>query len=550
MSIAPHSGHGESRLSVNKPSVMSQAVEFAPDSIEAKISHAATDFALEFIKSASKGNENVVMSPISLQSLLNMVLLGSTANSVTYNELAKTLGYEGLKLIDDAKNASDRMKPHEAMRSVFESIVTATHLSLGASNERVKNERLEAGLPGAEVLQGKSASNVGAHLQTSLREDATPLSGQLNFTVANLVLTNRDMVELNAGYEKDLKSYYNVKTEVFTAAKETNTSDSSHLHDRVNDWVRNETHNQISQLVTDKDLESKDLAMILLNVAHFKGRWLHTFEKFATHPDVFFNNGDEKQAKWDTLFMRQKASFEYLDLNDISMRRPVDYDGPYGRVRSSDDSETLLTEDTNIAPVQQLSQNQQHKVDQKRANEDAQSKRRAELSQKLNCSVLSMPFSLNDGQELSMVLLLPATRDGVSELQAKLNADVLTEIYGLLHEQQVQVELPKFSFESTFEANEPLKRMGLKSLFDNSAQLGTMFTANRSAHVDKIIHKAKIQVDETGAEASAASVALIHMRTMIIDPPTPIFRAEHPFLFIIRHNRSGMPLFMGRINSL
>jgi serpin B len=125
-------------------------------------------------------------------------------------------------------------------------------------------------------------------------------------------------------------------------------------------------------------------------------------------------------------------------------------------------------------------------------------------------------------------------------------------VYRSLIEQHVQVELPKFSFESSLDAKPTLLKMGLNKIFQDGAELGRMLDGNSSkspVKVDKIVHKAKIAVDEDGAEAAAASAATIVLRNLI-RPPNPTFVADHPFVFVIRHNRSNLPLFMGTVQRL
>ena len=60
----------------------------------------------------------------------------------------------------------------------------------------------------------------------------------------------------------------------------------------------------------------------------------------------------------------------------------------------------------------------------------------------------------------------------------------------------------------------------------------------------QVVHKAFIEVNEEGAEAEAATAVQISLYSM---PET--FVAEHPFLFLIRDNRSKAVLFLGRINN-
>lgn len=550
--------HGENRLALNRPILTKKMEDFSAESIEARVADSTTQFGLNFLKTAATDTkENLVISPLSLQNLLNMVLLGSKDNSATYIELVKALGYDKTNLLsNDGRNITDeRLKPHQAMKSIMQSILSITHvtqhtsslLNTDADNLKTTNS------------DKKENINLEAYLQTSANVSGLPLTEQLNFTLANLVLTNRDKIDIKSDYEKDLTTYYDVKVEQFSSQgsgpKKGGDPDQP-LHQRVNDWVKKMTQNQIEKLANEGDLSDNDLIMVLLNAAHFKGRWLHTFSPRATHEGTFYNNGNDHEGS-RVQFMRQKGVFGFADFGTASL-----LGDPYfadSRTKASDDFETVLTEDgasqrsDNVAsdqPAGSQPSGQNQPPTMELSKEDA---KKIELTNKLNCSALMLPFSLNGGHEMSMVILLPAKRDGIAELQASLTGPILNEIYKMLSEQQVQVELPKFTFEASIDAKANLLKLGVQEIFRDTASLDNMFTVksglNTQAKVDKIIHKAKISVDETGAEAAAASMASIVLRNFI-RPPTPVFVADHPFIFVIRHNRSNMPLFMGLVNKL
>jgi len=61
-----------------------------------------------------------------------------------------------------------------------------------------------------------------------------------------------------------------------------------------------------------------------------------------------------------------------------------------------------------------------------------------------------------------------------------------------------------------------------------------------------VVHKAFVDVEETGTEAAAATGVVMMKRAARPAPPV-VFRADHPFLFLIRDNRSGSILFLGRL---
>lgn len=80
----------------------------------------------------------------------------------------------------------------------------------------------------------------------------------------------------------------------------------------------------------------------------------------------------------------------------------------------------------------------------------------------------------------------------------------------------------------------------MSTAFGAGADFTAMFE-RRDASLDAVIHQARLQVDEEGTEAAAATAVL--MKRVSAQPP---FRADHPFLFLIRDLRTGSILFLGR----
>ena len=65
--------------------------------------------------------------------------------------------------------------------------------------------------------------------------------------------------------------------------------------------------------------------------------------------------------------------------------------------------------------------------------------------------------------------------------------------------------------------------------------------------LSQVVHKAFVDVNEEGTEAAAATVGVMVALAARIELPTPTFRADHPFVFLIRDNQSGAILFLGRV---
>ena len=154
---------------------------------------------------------------------------------------------------------------------------------------------------------------------------------------------------------------------------------------------------------------------------------------------------------------------------------------------------------------------------------------------------LEMPYVNND---LSMVVLLPKKADGVKDLEKELVSDNLADWLARIHKREVQVFFPRFKMTSEFELAKVLGAMGMPDAFSGKADFSGM-TGNRDLFISAVIHKAYVEVNEEGTEAAAATG--VTMKLTSIPTPSPVFRADHPFIFLIRDNQTGSILFLGRV---
>lgn len=95
----------------------------------------------------------------------------------------------------------------------------------------------------------------------------------------------------------------------------------------------------------------------------------------------------------------------------------------------------------------------------------------------------------------------------------------------------------------------PLKSLGMTLAFDSRrADFSGIAPIAESERlfVSDVLHKAFVHVDEAGTEAAAAT-AVIMSQPSAPPPSLEEFRADHPFLFFIRHHATGLVLFMGRV---
>ncbi|TWT84920.1 Serpin (serine protease inhibitor) [Planctomycetes bacterium CA13] len=162
--------------------------------------------------------------------------------------------------------------------------------------------------------------------------------------------------------------------------------------------------------------------------------------------------------------------------------------------------------------------------------------------------ILELPYG--DGS-LSMVVLLPKAVDGLADLETNLSFPNLKRwMASVRHEDEVRVFMPKFNTSSEFEMSRTLETMGMKSAFDaNTADFSGM-TGDKDLFISAVIHKAFVDVNEQGTEAAAATDNMAFGGGVETEPKqAPIFRADHPFVFMIRDNRTQAIMFLGRITN-
>lgn len=156
--------------------------------------------------------------------------------------------------------------------------------------------------------------------------------------------------------------------------------------------------------------------------------------------------------------------------------------------------------------------------------------------------ILELPYI---GDDLSMVVLLPAKVDGLPRLEAVLSKEKLNAWIGSLSPREVFVFLPKFKITSQFSLGKTLISMGMSDPFCAKADFSGI-DGTKDLFISAVIHKAFVDVGEEGTEAAAATAVVMRL-TSAAPSACPVFLADHPFIFLIRDNRTGGILFIGRI---
>lgn len=154
---------------------------------------------------------------------------------------------------------------------------------------------------------------------------------------------------------------------------------------------------------------------------------------------------------------------------------------------------------------------------------------------------LDIPYQ---GGDLSMLVVLP--KEKTTEFVDNNLNNVYSEATENLRIEEVRVSLPKFKMETEYKVGNIFKEFGAGIAFSDDADFSGI-CSNEQLKISEIIHKAFVKCDEEGTEAAAVT-AVITVRCTSVRMSRDIeFKANHPFVFFIRNNKTGTILFCGRV---
>jgi serpin B len=263
-------------------------------------------------------------------------------------------------------------------------------------------------------------------------------------------------------------------------------ADYKNIRQQINNWVEKQTNSKIKDLIKP-DMLDHLTRLVLVNAIYFKGNWASPFDQKQTTDAPFWIAYSQQMS---VPMMTQKGLFGYME-NPNLQALELSY------ASKSQNSDSI------------------------------------ELSS----------YSEND---LSMIILLPRQRDGLANLETMLTDKNLGQWLDNLRWNKVKISIPKFKISAEFELSKTLEKMGMTDAFGDKADFSGMDNS-KELRLSKVVHKAFVDVNEEGTEAAAATGVMITTRGL--PPPTPEFIADHPFIFLIRHNSSKSILFMGRVTN-
>uniref|UniRef100_A0A7M4FKQ2 Serpin B10 n=1 Tax=Crocodylus porosus TaxID=8502 RepID=A0A7M4FKQ2_CROPO len=167
----------------------------------------------------------------------------------------------------------------------------------------------------------------------------------------------------------------------------------------------------------------------------------------------------------------------------------------------------------------------------------------------MKLKIIEVPYIKN---ELSMFILLPDdindNTTGLELLERELTYEKLAEWTSPDRMAKVEVEmyLPRIKLEEGYDLKSTLISMGMPDAFSPGTADFTGLSDKKDLFLSKIFHKSFVEVNEEGTEAAAATGIVIAERAHL---KAIKFKADHPFLFFIRHNKTKSILFFGRFCS-
>jgi serpin B len=153
---------------------------------------------------------------------------------------------------------------------------------------------------------------------------------------------------------------------------------------------------------------------------------------------------------------------------------------------------------------------------------------------------IAIPYK---GEKQNLIILLPIEQAGLEKLEKTLDSFYLSNILNDSQNAKVTLTLPVFEAESKQDLSKIFIQMGMPDAFNNNADFSGI-TGKTELRIDKIIHAAKLSLNEEGTQAAAATAVVMARKSAFV--PSLEFKANHPFIYVLIDNETQSILFMGR----
>lgn len=161
---------------------------------------------------------------------------------------------------------------------------------------------------------------------------------------------------------------------------------------------------------------------------------------------------------------------------------------------------------------------------------------------------VALPY---EGNRYEMVIVLPKSGKKLgSVMNPLLSPKAFSKLVSSLRYASVNLTLPKFSVSSELGLKEILQKLGIKNAFTGKADFSGIAGKPGDYLISSILHKARIDVDEDGTKAAAATEVIISLTAMPLEEEIIEMNCDRPFFYAIRDRDTGMLIFMGAVNNL
>jgi serpin B len=156
-------------------------------------------------------------------------------------------------------------------------------------------------------------------------------------------------------------------------------------------------------------------------------------------------------------------------------------------------------------------------------------------------SAVDLPYG---NSAFTMTVVLPNQNTDIDTFAESFDQAKWNSLVGSLHQSDMEVFLPRFRIEWQRGLNDDLRTLGMRLAFDN-ADFTRMSPLGNLLVITQVLQKTFVDVDEEGTEAAAATVVGVGVTSA-----QAAFRADRPFMVVIRERFSGTILFIGKIAKL
>ncbi|WP_447970204.1 serpin family protein [Nitrospira sp. M1] len=158
--------------------------------------------------------------------------------------------------------------------------------------------------------------------------------------------------------------------------------------------------------------------------------------------------------------------------------------------------------------------------------------------------ILELPYV---GNRLSMIFFLPKQGEGLTEQKNPFKNPNLGKLLASLKPRNVKASIPRFHLSVGLDLRQTLASLGMPLAFDQQADFSGL-SDSEDLHLAAVFHQSFLEVNEEGTEAAGSTGVAMEGRSLQVPQPV-VFRADHPFFFVIRENQTGIILFLGKVSN-